>query len=424
MRIVEGKTVYSVSEVNSITRNSLEKLSFWVEGEVSSYKGQNPHYRYMYFDLKDPNSTYKLPCILEPDSHKLLDFELTNGQKVLALGNLTLWEKEARLQMYILKIEEFGQGVLLAQLEKLKQKLEKKGYFDQQRKKPIPSFPTKIGVISSQISDAWQDFKRHSVDNFPILKIALFDVKVQGAASADQIINALKMADKKKYDVIAIVRGGGSFEDLQAFNDELLASEIYKTKTPIVVGVGHEKDVTIASLVADVTASTPTDAAKIITADFESFEEKMDMLAKRAQKNFISNFFTISQLTDLMFHRLTTVKERYQSIPRDLDLLRQSLKNFEITLIGSNKNLLLVYSSKLKNQWQFISDQNQMTVQNLSTKLNLLSPQNILKRGYSITHDETDKVVLDIKSIDVGSKVRVQLWRGSFRSKVLKKEIQ
>lgn len=422
MRIFEGKTVYTVSEVNSITRDSLEKLSFWVEGEISSFKGSNPHYRYLYFDLKDPKSGFKLPCILEPDTHEHLDFDLVDGQKILALGNLTLWEKEARLQMYVLKIEEFGEGILLAQLEKLKQNLEKKGYFDKEKKKDLPAFPANIAVISSEVSDAWHDFKKHSVDNFPVIKIALFDVKVQGAVSTRQIISALKLADKRKYDLIVIVRGGGSLEDLQSFNDEHLAEAIFMAKTPIVVGVGHEKDITIASLVADVNASTPTDAAKIVTADFVSFEEKLDVLIQRVQKSFLVNLSAISQLIDLIYHKLITTKERYQSMPRHLNFLRQSLKNSEITLIDNNNSVLLLFYSKLKSHWQFIKEENRRSVQDLLVKLNLLSPSNTLKRGYSISYSQDSQVMRDVGSIDVGSKVRVQLWQGSFQSKVVKKQ--
>lgn len=422
MRVFEGKTVYTVSEVNSITRDSLEKLSFWVEGEISSFKGSNPHYRYLYFDLKDPNSGFKIPCILEPDTHEHLDFDLVDGQKVLALGNLTLWEKEARLQMYIFKLEEFGEGILLAQLEKLKQNLEKKGYFDKEKKKVLPAFPTNIAVISSEVSDAWHDFKKHSVDNFPILKITLFDVKVQGAVSSKQIINALTLADKKKYDLIVIVRGGGSLEDLQSFNDESLAKAIFTAKTPIIVGVGHEKDITIASLVADVSASTPTDAAKIVTADFVTFEDKLDALVQKAKKSFFVNLSATSQLTDLIYHKLITARERYQSIPRHLIFLRQSLKNSEITLIDNNNSVLLLLYSKLKSHWQFIKEENRRSVQDLLVKLNILSSSNTLKRGYSISFNQDGQVIRDVESIDLGSKVRVQLWRGSFQSEVVKKQ--
>ena len=230
MKTVEGKTVYTVSEVNSIVRQNLETLSFWIEGEISGFKGPNQHYRYLYFDLKDPQTGFKIACIAEPEIYNE-NFAFDNGQMVLALGNITLWEKEGRLQLYVLKIQNFGQGYLLAKLEQLKAKLEKKGYFDISRKKKLTPFPTNIAVISSWVSDAWQDFKKHSVDMFPIIKVTFFDVTVQGQNSATKIKKALDKADSMNFDAIALIRGGGSIEDLAAFNNEDLALKIYKCKS-------------------------------------------------------------------------------------------------------------------------------------------------------------------------------------------------
>ena len=183
MKIIKGKSVYSVSEVNTLARQALENMSFWVEGEVSSFKGANEHYRYLYFDLKDTETLYKLPCILEPEIFVNLAFDLEDGKKIIALGNLTLWEKDGRYQMYVHRIEEFGEGILLAQLAQIKRKLERKGYFDSKFKKLLPSYPVNIAVISSWSSDGWQDFKKHSVDKYPIIKVTFFDIMVQGEKS-------------------------------------------------------------------------------------------------------------------------------------------------------------------------------------------------------------------------------------------------
>src|SRR3989344_541612 len=179
MKQISGKSVYSVSEVNALARQTLENMSFWVEGEISSFKGLNYHYRYLYFNLKDPNTGYKLHCILEPSTYQSLDFEMEEGIKVLALGNLSLYERDSTFQMYIHKLEQFGEGILAAELEKLKKKLENLGYFDPSRKRPLPNYPTNIAIITSKIADAWYDFKRHSVDRFPIINITFYDVMVQ-----------------------------------------------------------------------------------------------------------------------------------------------------------------------------------------------------------------------------------------------------
>lgn len=422
MKIVEGKTVYTVSEVNSILRQNLEHLNFWIEGEISAFKGPNSRYRYLYFDLKDPRTGFKITCIAEPEIYDELDFRLEDGQMVLALGNITLWEKEARLQLYVLKIQNFGQGYLLAELEQLKKKLEKKGYFEASRKKELAKFPTNIAVISSWVSDAWQDFKRHSVDKFPIINVSFFDVVVQGPNSATQIIKALTKADKMNFDAIVLIRGGGSTEDLAAFNDEKLAGTILRCKTCTVVGVGHEKDVTIASLVADISASTPTDAAKIITADYTYLEDKLFQTKAHMIKLVADKAFLLSQAGDIAFHKLSRAKDRYIAVPNHLNFLRNSLTIWQETLIRANSQKLSIYKNALKGKWHFIFAQSASELSNLKKQILLLSPENTLKRGYSITLNNNNRPLKNAADIDVGAIVKVQLWRGRLKSKIVAKE--
>ena len=423
MKNIAGKTVYTVSEVNALARQTLENLSFWVEGEISSFKGLNNHYRYVYFDLKDPQTGYKLPCILEPDIYKSLDFELSQGSKVLALGSLTLWEKEAKFQMYLVKIEAFGEGFLLAELEQLKRRLARKGYFDSNIKKTLPSYPTSIAVITSTLSDAWQDFKKHTIDMFGVFKVALFDVVVQGEESAGQIIKAIKAADKMNFEAIVLIRGGGSIEDLASFNNEQLADAIFSAKTCIVVGVGHEKDVTIAQLVADVAASTPTDAAKIISADFIRLEEKLSETLIKIRWLVNNKINSYSQQLDLSFQKLYFFVESYREIPKLLNLLKKSLNGLKNTIISKYSQRLTIIKTNLINNWNLTYQQNVNILKGLKDKLSLLSPDNILKRGYSIVFSLEDTVIKDVSDVDIGSKLKVKLSRGKLLSKVLAKEL-
>ena len=422
MKLVNGKSVYTVGEVNALARSSLENLSFWVEAEISSFKGHNTHYRYLYFDLKDSQTGFKLPCIMEPELFTNMDFELEDGKKVLALGNLTLWEKEARLQMYILNIEDFGLGELLAEFEKLKRKLEQKGYFRQEAKKQFSPFPTNVAVISSSVSDAWQDFKKHSVEAFPIIRLTLFDVMVQGLLSPAQITRAIKKADRIGFDVIVIVRGGGSAEDLAAFNDEVLAKAIYEATTPIIVGVGHEKDITVAALVADIGASTPTDAAKILTADFVNLLSRLADLKSTLTNTLKSKVDSAFQFCDLMFHRLLRTKDRYEQVPRHLNILEKSLKTAQNNLLEANSQKLKVAKALLSNSWKFLFLENKNKLDGLSEKLKLLSPEGVLKRGYSITYDSTNHPLKDSSLIEVGDMVKIKLLIGQLKSKVVKKD--
>ncbi len=422
MKIVAGRTVYTVSEVNATARNSLEQLTFWVEGEISSFRGANKHYRYLYFDLKDPITGYKIPCICEPHLYQNLDFVFEDGKKVLVLGNLTLWEKDGRYQMYVHQLEDFGEGLLLVEFEKLKKQLAKRGYFDQAHKKPLPVYPTNIAVITSEVSDAWQDFKKHSLDRFGLLRLTLFDVMVQGTESAPQIVSAIKKADQMKFDAIVLIRGGGSIEDLASFNDEALAKAIYQAKTCVVVGVGHEKDVTIASLVADIAASTPTDAAKIVTFDFSKVEQRLQEIYLNLGKNaaYLLQFY--SQRLDIIYQKLVTTIGSYQSFPRHLDFLIKSLQITHDFWLIKNLERLKLQKTILNSRWQMIYLERQRYLQNLLEKLQLLSPQNVLKRGYSVTFGPTGRILTDSFAVDIGSKIRVKLAKGSLSSKVLRKE--
>lgn len=399
MQRINGKSVFSVSEVNKIARANLENLSFWVLGEIFSLKGLSTNYRYVYFDLKDPQTGYKLSCIMEPDIFSNLDQQFSDGDSVIALGNLTLWEKDARFQMYVHKLEMFGVGILLEQIEKLKRKLEKKGYFKTNRKKKLMPFPTKIALIASQNSNAMHDFLRHSKEMYPILEVDIFDVVTQGSQAAAQIALAIKKVDALNFDVIAVVRGGGSLEDLASFNDELLAKAIFNAKTCIVAGVGHEKDVTIAQLVADIAASTPTDAAKIITKDYFQVIENLDKNLQRLLHASSNLFSSVAKDLDAIYSKLIFLSDKFRELPLRLKICEKGLQDGQSFYISQNEN-------KLKVLWE---------------KLNLLSPEKVLERGYSITTDKDGKIIKDSASVSLGAKIGVKLEKGQIKAEVTSK---
>lgn len=414
VKIIDGKNVYSVKEVNNLARLNLERIGVWVEGELSSFKGFKARYRYIYFDLKDPISAYKIPCIMEPEfmpNENTSTFrsgesiwadkdQLEDGMKVLVNGTLTLWEKEGKYQMYVFSIQKFGEGLLLAEFEKLKSKLQSLGYFDIKFKKALPKFPTNIAVITSQASDAWHDFQKHSSGIFSIIKLTIFDVMVQGEKSISLIVDAIKKADKYNFDLIVIIRGGGSLEDLASFNDELIATTIFKAKTPILVGVGHEKDVTIASLVADVAASTPTDAAKIVAQNFTDLEQKLYQLNLRLKLVYKNQFSNKFQLLDIIFQKMIKFKEKYLTLPSSIDYLK--------------KSLIVSFDNKMKDY--------KMQLANIQETLILLSPENTLRRGFSITTNMNGQIIKDSKIVEVGEKLKVKLASGKLTSEVLSKK--
>ena len=405
-----------------MTRRTLEQMNFWVEGELSSFKGYNSRYRYLYFDLKDPQTGFKLPCVFDPETYLSQNFQFEDGMKVLALGVLTLWEKEAKFQMHVVKMQEFGEGFLLAELEKLKLKLQVKGYFDDANKKKLPPYPVNVAVITSKVSDAWQDFRQHSYEKFKTIKLDLFDVMVQGNRSVSQIINAIQKTDSKKYDVLCIIRGGGSIEDLAAYNDENLARAIFQAKTPILVGVGHEKDVTIASLVADVSASTPTDAAKIITENFLKLDSKLTHFVSRATFALKNKIAGASQQLDFIYQQLVNAKMSYSQVPQKLVFLKKSLTSLTTDLIKENLLALARSSDSLIQSWKFILSKQTVALEGYHHKLLLVSPQNVLNRGYSITTTIGGKVLKDAQFVDIGQKLKVKLARGQLNTKVIEKK--
>lgn len=422
MKVLDGKEVYSVTEVNTIARQTLENLSFWVIGEVSSYKGRNFNYRYVYFDLKDAKTQYKINCIMEPEAFDDSQDFMGEGISVLALGNLTLWERDGKYQFYIHKIQPHGEGELLLQFEKLKTKLQEKGYFEQEHKKPLPTFPAQIAVITSLRSDAWQDFRRHSIDRFPHITIHFFDVMVQGQKSATQVIKALRKADSLNLDAIAIIRGGGSMEDLVSYNSEELADAIFNAKTPIVVGVGHEKDVTIAQLIADIPSSTPTDAAKIITSSYINLESTLFDLKDKMIRIMRFKIANASQSLDITLHQLNLHKGRYEEAVNKINLIYQKLKYFEESFIKRRQSQLEFFSVRLRSLIKSSLNLQREHLDNISQKLAILSPENTLARGFTITYDSLGKIIKSAQSVAVEDLIRVKFHQGQLEATVKSKE--
>ena len=395
MKQVEGRDIYSISEVNYIAKQTLEQLIFWVEGEVSTLR-KNPSWNFYYLDLKDEKSS--LPCITE--GHVLNEFgEDLVGQKILAYGNLSLYEPFGKYQFRISHIEKAGEGLMQRQLEELIRKLKTEGLFDPQHKIEIPIYPKRVCLVTSVGSDAYNDFIRHSTDKFPIIELFTADIRVQGPQSIPNLLKVLPQVDKEDFDVIVITRGGGSIEDLAAFNNEKVARAIFKMKTPTIVAIGHEANESLAEWVADVRASTPTDAANIVTFGYVNVMQRLENLRTQLSTKTSYYFSTNFQNLDYIFLQLQQTKLTFKDLPSKLALLKENLKRHEKHLI---------------------SDAAQ-TLSSLEKSLFLLSPENTLSRGYSITTDERGGVIRNITSVVVGNTIGVKLTGGSLKSTVTEK---
>lgn len=414
MKVVEGKKVYSVSEVNYFAKMTLEEMSFWVEGEITSAR-QNSSYNFFYLTLKDENAI--LPAIADAQVLNKLP-EPFVGQKVLAFGYLSLYEPRAQYQLRISQLEVYGEGILQKQLDQLISKLRAEGLFDSQYKKPIPLYPKKICVVTSYGSDAWNDFKTHTTDKFPIIEFFTADVRVQGSEAIPQLLRLLPKVDKKGFDVIIITRGGGSIEDLAAFNDETVARCIFKMKTPIIVAIGHEANESLAEWVADKRASTPTDAANIITSAYGKIFEVLEKYQLKLNSKSDAYFTQNLQRLDYLYIKLEQVKLSFKDLPARLSTIKESLRRHESYLITDAQAKVNQLFESLKRKIKVIIDSYQKGLIALNKSLTILSPENTLGRGYSITFDTQGKIIRNIDSVVVGQMVGVKLTDGLIKSKV------
>lgn len=420
MRQVDGKKVYSVSEVNYFAKQTLEQMILWVEGEIASSK-KNPNYNFYYLDLKDGKAV--LPAIADGYMLEVLGEEI-NGQKIIAFGNLSLYEPFGKYQFKISRIEKAGEGDLQRRLEQLIIKLREEGLFDKKHKKELPKYPKKVCVVTSEGSDAYNDFKRHTIDKFPVIELFTADVRVQGPRSIPSLLKVLPVVDKKGYDLVVITRGGGSIEDLAAFNDEQVARAIFAMKTPTVVAVGHEANESLAEWVADVRASTPTDAAHIVTRAYNSLLSDLDNVSYRLKSKSDHYFSTNFQMLDHIYFRLEATKMQFLSLPHRLGKSLETLKRYERKVIFDSSEATDDLVREIKKGFKVRLQSYQETVKNLQRSLILLSPQNTLDRGYSITTNKKGSVLKSVASVVVGETIGVKLADGNLTSQVKTKKWQ
>src|SRR3972149_5800868 len=408
MKVIEGKKIYSISEVNYFAKQTLEEMTFWVEGEISSFK-KNPNWNFYYLDLKDESAV--LPCIAEEFIVGSLKGEIA-GQRILAYGNLSLYEPFGKYQFRISMIEAAGEGLLQKQLEELTKKLKNEGLFEKKHKKNIPKYPRKVCVVTSVGSDAYNDFVRHTAYKFPIIELYTADVRVQGIEAIQNLLEVLPRVDKMGFDAIVITRGGGSIEDLAAFNDEQVARLIFSLKTPTVVAIGHEANESLSEWVADVRASTPTDAANIITLGYQSVLESLDQLGLRLKSNSAFYFSTNFQRLDHIFFKLTQTRNTFKDLPHIINSLKESLRRHEKLLVSASQIKLDELTVLLRKNFFLLTENKRQILKNLNKSLVLLSPQNTLFRGYSITTDKSGRIIKSIKSVVVGDLIGVKLANG------------
>ena len=287
------KTIFSISELNNLVRFSLEEQfsKIWIEGEVSNLV--TPASGHSYFSLKD--SQAQLRCAFFSSYSRSLSFKLENGMHVIAYGKISLYEARGDYQFIVETMEEAGDGKLQRAFELLKQKLSKAGLFNPDRKRPLPTLPKQIGIITSPSGAAIQDVLKLLKERFPLMPVIIYPSLVQGSAASENMIKMLKIAnERQECDILILTRGGGSLEDLWAFNDEALAYAIFESHIPVVSAVGHEIDFTIADFVADLRAPTPSAAAELVVKNKTDLQNHLLNQLGRLRQSYLTVLRTLT----------------------------------------------------------------------------------------------------------------------------------
>ncbi|MCT7561696.1 exodeoxyribonuclease VII large subunit [Aliarcobacter butzleri] len=340
----------SVSTLNLQIKSLLETtfIQVYVEGEISNLTYHNSGH--IYFSIKDENST--LSCVMFKGNTKYLKFQLENGLKILITGSLTVYAPRGNYQLLCNKIEPSGIGSLSLAFEQLKTKLEAKGYFERSRKKTLPRYPKKIAIVTSPTGAAIEDMKKVATHRWSLVEFILIPTLVQGEGASLDIANSIKYADKLNCDIMIVGRGGGSIEDLWAFNEEIVANAIYEAKTPIISAVGHEVDYLISDFVADIRAATPSNAIEIALPDINEHRIYLDSLENEITNRFKNILFNKEQELKNMkkLFEQNSIETKFNFIQTQINFIKSSLKiNLNQKFLGYQNQIDLLKSNYLSN---------------------------------------------------------------------------
>jgi len=411
----EMRKVLSVLELTGTVRALLEKQigTVWVSGEITNLRAQSSGH--MYFTLKDAGA--QLSCVLFSREKVAQRDLLADGQKVLLQGEVTVYETRGQYQLIVRDVELQGVGALQVAFEKLKQKLAAEGLFAAERKRALPKFPARIGLVTSPTGAAIRDVLHVIQRRNPALEIILAPARVQGQGAATEIAAAIRTLNEFGHlDLILVTRGGGSLEDLWAFNEEVVARAIFESAIPIVSAIGHEIDFTIADFVADVRAATPSVAAEIITenvfASRELVGDAMNLMQLRVRRRMRIETENFDSLAGRLV-RLHPRRKLDDSLQRLDDLQSGLLRGLKTAARSRNVALQNLAGRFLRAKPSQVFKARQEILKQLEKRLNLLGPEQVLARGYSITTDAASgKVLRDATKLKAGQKLKTRLAKG------------
>lgn len=395
--------VYSVSQINQYIKTILDRdvllANVCVSGELSNYKVYPSGHHY--FTLKDAEGAMR--CVMFKGSAIRLRFRPENGMKVLVTGRVTVFPRDGAYQLYCEFMMPEGVGDLHVAFEQLKQKLQAEGLFDPSHKKPILAYPQKIAIITSSAGAAIHDMLRIMGKRYPLCKVILLPVRVQGPEAPAEICGAIRYVNRHSLaDLIITGRGGGSIEDLWAFNDERVAYEIYGSEIPVISAVGHEPDVTISDYVADLRAATPSNAAELAVPDQMELRQKLQSLEIRARQAISGQ---------LQYNKQRVVRLKENPV---LQAPMNFLQDRRMVLDHLQKQLAAAMQQQLAEKRQEMIG--------LAAAMDAMSPLKVLSRGYSVTKDEQGRVVTDAAMVQPGDMITVKLSVGQLRAAVKETE--
>ena len=437
----------SVSELNEQVKNALEKsfASVWIEAEIVNFTAA--HSGHWYFTLHDGDSQLRAACYIR--NNMRIRFQPFDGLQVRVRGKLSVYQPKGEYQMLVESLEPFGEGALRVAYEQIKLKLQKEGLFDEDLKRELPFFPKRVGVVTSPNGAAFYDILNVLSRRTKTVDVCLIPTRVQGEFAGEEITNAIELANKynkiskDKIDVLIVGRGGGSREDLWAFNEERVARAIRNSAIPVISAVGHEIDTTIADFVADRRAPTPSAAAEIVAGSEDAITEFIvrktqdlyqtvgyKLLASRAdlQKLALSSVFTEfpQSIKDRRYEIEDSIESMRVALTAKLNAGSKLLQNITARLsplklasqLNDKKTRLAVLKQKQISAIKDVADAKDEKLKIKMAQLNALSPLAVLNRGFSIAENERGEILRDAKNVKANEKVKIRLARGTIEARV------
>lgn len=396
------RNVYTVKQVNLYIKNMFTQdfmlNRIYVKGEVSNCKYHASGH--IYFSLKDESGT--IACIMFASARSGLSFRMREGQKVVVLGSVNVYERDGKYQLYANEIILEGAGLLYEKFEALKQELEEMGMFAEEYKQPIPKFAKTVGIVTAPTGAAVRDIIQIASRRNPYVRLILYPALVQGEGAADSIVRGIRMLEKQNVDVMIVGRGGGSIEDLWAFNEEKVARAIFECRVPVISAVGHETDTLISDYVADLRAPTPSAAAELAVYDHRQVSEQMEAFLSRMRRQM----------------RLKTMLER-----RRLEQLELRLKHTHPQQkLNENRQILQELENRLRDRMQMLLEENKHRLAIYTEQIDGLSPLKKLSQGYSYTELADGENVRSVQQVKDGQEISVYVTDGKIKARIVEVE--